>query len=108
MELRLYVLLVLVGDRNGVSYYHFERICSILEVCVEDYIEARDNLLAKDLIAYDGSRYQVLSLPPSPVHEISRNLRTSQDLEMHDPATVRMLVRQSMAQAHSPSRASRK
>jgi hypothetical protein len=103
MELRLYVFLVLAGDRNGVSYYHFERISSILEVCVEDYIEARDKLLSKDLIAYDGSRYQVLSLPERPVYEASRNLRTSQDLETHDPATVRMLARQSFAEASSPS-----
>ena len=26
-ELALYVVLVLAGDRNGVSYYHYDNLC---------------------------------------------------------------------------------
>lgn len=63
-ELRLYLLLVLAGDRRGLSFYHYDSICSLLEVTVDDYIGARNGLIDKDLIAYDGTRFQVLSLPP--------------------------------------------
>lgn len=66
-EAALYLLLVLVGDRNGVSFYHYDSLCSLLEMLPEDYVEARDRLLDKDLIAFDGTRFQVLSLPNQPV-----------------------------------------
>jgi len=65
-ELMLYVFLVLAADRHGLSYYSYERICSLLHMTVEQYIEARDGLLEKDLIAFDGTLFQVLSLPASP------------------------------------------
>jgi hypothetical protein len=66
-ELLLYLFLVLASDRYGLSYYAYDRICSMLKLTGEDYIEARDNLLEKDLIAFDGTLYQVLELPGKPV-----------------------------------------
>jgi hypothetical protein len=33
---------------------------------VEQYIAARDALIEKDLIAFDGTLFQVLDLPPTP------------------------------------------
>jgi hypothetical protein len=65
-ELRLYLLLVLAGDRRGMSYYHYDSICSILEIGLDEYIAARNGLIDKDLVAYDGTRFQVLSLPRAP------------------------------------------
>src|SRR5262245_39109558 len=62
-EQRLYLFLVLAADRTGISFYSGDRICSILEMVLDDYIEARNGLLAKDLLAFDGTRFQVLSLP---------------------------------------------
>ena len=62
-ELLLYVFLVLAADRYGLSYYSYERICSFLQLSVEQYIAARDGLVKKDLIAFDGTFFQVLSLP---------------------------------------------
>jgi hypothetical protein len=62
-EQRLYLLLVLAADRRGQSYYHYDSICSLLEVTLDEYVEARNGLLEKDLIAFDGTRFQVLSLP---------------------------------------------
>jgi hypothetical protein len=64
----------------------------------DDDIEARDGLLARDLIAFDGSRFQVLSLPPKPAYQASHALRASQDLEDHDPATVRRTLLASLVQ----------
>ncbi len=65
-ELLLYLFLVLASDRHGLSYYAYDNICSLLRLTVEDYIEARNSLLQKDLIAFDGTLYQVLDLPLKP------------------------------------------
>ncbi len=65
-ELMLYVFLVLAADRHGLSYYSYERICSLLHMTVEQYIAARDGLIENDLIDFDGTLFQVLSLPANP------------------------------------------
>ena len=95
-ELALYLLLVLAGNRHGVSFYHYDTLCSILELPVERYLEARNALIAKDLIAYDGTRFQVLSLPPRPVPRPSAPLRTTADFDEDDAATVRRRVRDAL------------
>ena len=64
-EILLYVFLILASDRYGLSFYSYDVICSYLELCVDDYIEARDGLIEKDLIAFDGTLFQVLDLPES-------------------------------------------
>lgn len=61
--LLLYLFLILVSDRYGLSYYAYDSICSLLQMTLEDYIQARDDLLKKDLIAFDGTLFQVLELP---------------------------------------------
>jgi hypothetical protein len=94
-ELALYVFLVLAADRDGLSFYHYERICSILEIDPDDYVDARNGLLDKDLIAFDGSRFQVLSLPQESRFDRRDSLRTADHLEQHDPATVRRLLAES-------------
>ena len=106
-ELRLYALLVLAADRNGISFYHYDSICSLLEVPIEVYVEARNALIRKDLIAFDGTRFQVLSLPERPVRNSSPALRTSEDLEEHDPATIRRAMRNAFPDAGTPKRIER-
>lgn len=66
-ELRLYLLLVLAADRDGLSFYSHRRLCAVLQMSPDAYLQARQALLRKDLIAADGARVQVLSLPPEPV-----------------------------------------
>jgi len=105
-ELRLYVFLVLAADRNGLSFYAFDRICGVLEVDLDDFLDARNGLIDKDLLAFDGARFQLLSLPPKPNHKPSRPLRPRLD-DDEDPATVRQAIRDSLAEA-DPSRAPRK
>ncbi len=65
-ELLLYVFLILAADRYGLSFYGYDRICSFLHLTVEQYTAARDVLIEKDLIAFDGTLFQVLSLPSKP------------------------------------------
>ncbi|MHC1725748.1 MAG: hypothetical protein AB9866_30510 [Syntrophobacteraceae bacterium] len=62
-ELLLYLFLVLASDRHGLSFYSYDAICSLLQLSVDEYIEARNALMAKDLIDFDGTLYQVLELP---------------------------------------------
>jgi len=66
-ELLLYLFLSLASDRNGLSFYSFDAICCLLQLSVDEYVEARDGLIRKDLIAFDGTLFQVLDLPQSPV-----------------------------------------
>jgi hypothetical protein len=96
VERSLYLFLVLASDRNGVSYYGYERICSTLELTPDELVQTRNSLIDQDLIAFDGSRFQVLSLPPTPVVRHRRPLTTVQDFEEHDPLTVRQLIRSSL------------
>ena len=56
-ELLLYFFLVLVSDRHGVSFYAYDSICSLLQLTLDDYIKARDALIKKDLIAFDGTLF---------------------------------------------------
>jgi hypothetical protein len=66
-ERLLYVLLVLASDRHGLSYYSYDKLCSLLDITADDYIEARDGLIDQDLLAFDGTLFQVLSLPNEPI-----------------------------------------
>jgi len=61
-EIVVYFFLVLVGDKNGISYYSYDRMCDLLKLTVEQLVAARDRLIDLSLIAFDNGRYQVLSL----------------------------------------------
>ena len=62
-ELLLYLFLILAADRYGLSFYSCNSICSLLELSADQYLKARGSLIGKDLIAFDGTIFQVLSLP---------------------------------------------
>lgn len=66
VEILVYFFLVLVGDRHGLSFYHYDKICALLKIDVEQLLAARARLLERSLIAFDGERYQVLQLPALP------------------------------------------
>jgi hypothetical protein len=77
-ELLLYFFLVLVSDRQGLSFYSYDAICSLLQLSVDDYLLARDGLIEKDLIAFDGTLFQVLDLPATPQGGTRREVRPHQ------------------------------
>ena len=95
-ELLLYVLLILVADRHGLSYYSFDKLCSLLELSLDDYLLARNALIQKDLIAFDGHLFQVLSLPSKPVTSPKTPLTHPHQMAQADPATIRALIRDSL------------
>ena len=65
-QLLLYFFLVLVSDRYGLSYYAYDSICTTSRLSLEQYIDARNSLIKNDLIAFDGTLFQVLQLPAVP------------------------------------------
>jgi len=74
-ELLLYFFLVLSGDRNGLSFYSYDKICTLLQMSLDQYIQARNSLMEKDLIAFDGTIYQVLSLPRQAIQKTATYVR---------------------------------
>lgn len=94
-ELLLYFFLILVGDRQGLSFYNYDKICSLLAVDLDSYIMARDLLIQKDLLAFDGTFFQVLTLPAEPVRH-NRLLFDEEDMEREDPATISRMIKQSL------------
>jgi len=52
-QLLLYLFLIIVADRHGLSYYSYDKICTILGILVDEYILARNVLIDLDLIAFD-------------------------------------------------------
>jgi hypothetical protein len=83
-QLLLYLFLVLAADRHGLSFYSYDKICTLLEMSLDQYVDARCALIQKDLIAFDGTVFQVLALPelpkqsnprqPHPLEPLARNM----------------------------------
>jgi hypothetical protein len=63
--LALYLFLVTVADGQGLSYYADATICRLLPLDAEALDDARRELIANRLIAYQRPVYQVLALGPS-------------------------------------------
>jgi hypothetical protein len=102
-ERELYFLLLVAADRNGVSFYHYDSICSLLQMELDTYLQARNALIERDLIAFDGTRFQVLSLPEQPATHSARELRTREDFADHDAATIRATLRRSFPRGGTES-----
>ncbi len=95
-ERSLYFFLMLAGDRNGVSFYSYDRICAALQITPDEYVLVRNRLIDMDLLAFDGRHFQVLALPERPNLIARPPLRTREDFEREDPATIRQLIRASL------------
>ena len=60
----LYFFLSAVADKHGLSFYSDGTLVMQLRMTLPTLVEARDELLARDLIAHETRWTQVLSLPP--------------------------------------------
>ena len=60
----LYFFLSAVADKHGLSFYGDGTLAALLRMTLPALIQARDELLARDLIAHETRFTQVLSLPP--------------------------------------------
>jgi len=95
IEILLYLFLVLVSDRHGLSFYSYDAICSLLQLSVDDYIEATDGLIKKDLIAHDGTIFQVLDLPLKPLQAVETKFAPNSDRRQYR-SQIRSLIQQSL------------
>lgn len=95
--LLLYFFLVLAADRQGVSFYGYDRICSLLGLVLDEYIQARDELIEEDLIAFDGRRFQVLSLPERP----RRKEPPPTQADRYDFATIKQIMNKQLRGNHA-------
>lgn len=102
-SLALYLFLVTVGDKSGVSYYSDPTAAALLKLSLEAFDRARRTLLAAELIAYRKPYYQVLSLdpapPPSPPETTSRGPAQA-DAE-GEPQSAQVILEQLMARVAS-------
>ena len=61
----LYFFLCAVADKHGLSFYGDGTLAAMVRINLPALIQARDELLARDLIAHETRFTQVLSLPPA-------------------------------------------
>jgi hypothetical protein len=64
----LYFFLTAVADKQGLSFYADGTLAALLRTPLPTLLQARDELLARDLIAHEARWTQVLSLPSSGQH----------------------------------------
>ena len=88
-EILLYLFLVLASDRHGLSFYSYDTICTLLQMNLDQYINARNGLIDKDLIAFDGTVFQVLELPRNArliANKIAGRPQTNKAAGVHRPS----------------------
>jgi hypothetical protein len=83
---------LLIWGRFSLSFYSYDSICTLLELNLDEYIAARDSLIKKDLLAFDGTLFQVLELPqkPLPCPPVSR--RSGNE----NPVPIARVIQQSL------------
>jgi len=82
VEILLYLFLVAVSDRHGLSFYHDDRIASLLKIDLPALGNAREGLVRRSLLAYEFPLYQILSLPSKPIPLPSKEDRAKQEQEV--------------------------
>ena len=64
----LYYILVAVSDKSGLSFYSDNSLALIVRTSLPALAKARQELIERDLVAYQAPLVQVLSLPPDEQH----------------------------------------
>lgn len=95
-EKLIYFLLVMVSDRYGLSYYSQDKMSTLLELSIDEFIEARNGLIEKSLIAFDGLLFQVLSLPERPLIKYRKLLEEREDFIKEDRFTIRQHINRAL------------
>ena len=88
-ERQLYLVLALAADRNGISFHSDKRLQHILGFHQEELSSARAALMSRDLLAYDGTTYQLLPLPPDTMHAVSMQRKASTPAKAGSGSTPR-------------------
>lgn len=78
----LYLVLVIVADAQGLSYYSEATLSRLLKLDLVTLAQARQQLVRADLLAYHKPLYQVLALPPAA--GVPARQRSGQSLSVGD------------------------
>ncbi len=78
----LYLVLVIVADAQGLSYYSEATLSRLLKLDLVTLAQARQQLVGAELVAYHKPLYQVLALPPAQAVPVSQ--RSGQSLSVGD------------------------
>jgi hypothetical protein len=78
----LYLVLVIVADAQGLSYYSEATLSRLLKLDLVALAQARQQLVRAELLAYHKPLYQVLALPPAAAVPASQ--RSGQSLSVGD------------------------
>lgn len=98
LEKLLYFVLVAVCNQDGVSFYSDARMAELLDIRFPHELEAaRQELVTRDLIAYEGGIYQVLDLPTRKADEFSPALPDHTLRSSSSPPMVRGNARREAA-----------
>jgi hypothetical protein len=100
-EIALYVFLECVSDAQGLSYYSDKRICQCLPLNRDQLRQAREALIAKQIILYDRPIYQVLDLPVAVYKAPRRPVPTSPPRvksSSQDPMAISTVIHSLMEQ----------
>jgi len=81
-----------------LSFYSYDKMCTLLRISVDEFILARDGLIEKDLIAFDGRTFQVLSLPEPRAQPPS--IKRREKMKDKDPATIHQQIVRSLGGHH--------
>jgi hypothetical protein len=68
----LYFFLTAVSDKHGLSYYSETTLALRLRTSEATILQAREELMTYDLVAYQAPLTQVLSLPKTPLERRNR------------------------------------
>jgi hypothetical protein len=80
----LYLVLVTVADAQGLSYYSDATLCRLLQLEPLALAQARQQLVAADVVAYQKPLYQVLALPVITAAPAPSGTRSGQLLSVGD------------------------
>ena len=94
IAIALYFFLMAVSDRNGVSFYHDDRICRILKIGLDSLGEERAELIARSLIVYRYPVYQVLALPEKPITPLTAEelSQEKKKMDLHYLQKIRSVI----------------
>jgi hypothetical protein len=96
LEKLLYFVLVAVSNQDGVSFYSDARLGELLEIRFPHELEAaRNELVARDLIAYEGRIYQVLDLPAGSPRKARDCSPPLPELHLHSSSSITPVRRNS-------------
>lgn len=72
----LYLFLAAVSDKDGLSFWSESRTAAFLKLSSSDLVNARDELVRRDLVAHSPPLTQVLSLPEPRVNRAASEAET--------------------------------